>query len=179
MNQAVRQHRHSFTTITAPRYILTKIQECALVHLGLKDMFKLRDRMEGQLYYDRLKSDIWSEYAFEKTIGKSFDWEKRKNKGYKRKYYQFQNKSIQLIHFNSEFPPRIISNTTDYIVFIYIKPESKLLLSGLASKSVIESYGKLKNGQLEFSSFDILEVFSNYEELIEKLTRHTTKAIKT
>ena len=88
MNKLILSQLTHFKRVNIPKYIESKIQATALKHLDLSDMGKLRDRMEGQVYYSKLRTDIFSEFAFENIIGiRNFDWEKRSVKSFKRKKY--------------------------------------------------------------------------------------------
>ena len=83
MNKVILNQLTHFKRVNIPKYIESKIQMTALNHLNLTDMGKLRDRMEGQIYYSKLRTDIFSEFAFENLIGiRKFDWEKRSIKSY-------------------------------------------------------------------------------------------------
>ena len=58
MNKLILNQLTYFKRVSVPKYIESKIQMTALKHLDLSDMGKLRDRMEGQLYYNKLRTDI-------------------------------------------------------------------------------------------------------------------------
>ena len=107
-----------FNLVRVPKYINNKIQECALSHLKLKDMGQLRDRMEGQMYYNNLRNNILTEYALESILFKSsFDWARRMNINYKRKAYCVDGFNIELITFGKDTLPRIkLSKTNLYIL---------------------------------------------------------------
>ena len=68
MNKLILSQLTHFKRVNIPKYIESKIQTTALKHLDLSDMGKLRDRMEGQFYYTKLRTDIISEFAFENSI---------------------------------------------------------------------------------------------------------------
>lgn len=172
MNKEILEHIDKFRLVKVPRYIEQKIQRCALSHLGLRDMGQLRDRMEGQAYYNKLKRDVLSEFAFENVLGMNgFDWKKREVKGYKRKQYNFDFGSVSLVAFSGQEIPKISTKHLSNFVFIYVNPEFRVYVSGLARKSVISQslsnvvYLENQSSVIEFKEFEKLEDFGSFEEL--------------
>ncbi|QCX40044.1 hypothetical protein FF125_16925 [Aureibaculum algae] len=168
----IKQISH-FKTVKVPIYINVKIQECALNHLNLKDMGQLRDRMEGQMYYNKLRSNIMSEFALENILFKtSFDWDKRMDKSYKRKPYSIEDFKVHLITFNTNNFPKISVAHTNLCIMANATEDSKVYLSGLATKELIKSSGlNIRNDIFEMKSFDKLIPFSTQEDLIEVLNK--------
>ena len=141
MNRLLIDKLSYFKKVIVPKYIEIEIQSVALKHLKLPDMGKLKDRMEGQLYYDNLKIDLMAEYSFEKAIGlKHFDWSRREKKSYKRKIYNFGDKSLQIETFQGDFLPRINQIAASNIVFVYVNPDNRVYISGIAKKNIINKY---------------------------------------
>lgn len=167
MEKEILDQLEHFKIVKVPRYLTDKIQSCALNHLNLKDMGQLRDRMEGQLYYDKLKDDILAEYAFEKLCSKTtFDWDKRMNKRYKRKSYIIQDLKIQLITFNPLKMPKISLEHTNLCILVWVLENSKVYLSDLATKELFYKYGvNIRNNIYELKKFDKLIPFSSKKEL--------------
>ena len=157
-----------FKKVNIPKFIDVRIQETALLHLKLSDMGKLRDRMEGQLYLDKLKNDIFSEYAFENTIGlRKFNWEKRDKKYYKRKHYNFDNKTLNIITFTEDYFPKISIKHITNCVFINVNLELSAFVSGLASKSAISRIADESDSKIiEIKDFKDFKSFSTLEELV-------------
>jgi hypothetical protein len=171
MNKQILSQLSCFKRVNIPKYIETKIQITALQHLGLSDMGKLRDRMEGQFYYSKLKTDIFSEYAFENIIGiKKFDWEKRSIKNYERKKYIFGDKVLNIIPFDNDNLPQINTENVTNCIFVHVNIDNRVLLSGLATKSYInEIVKKNKSKIIEIAEFQNLIEFSSIDELISKM----------
>ncbi len=171
MNKVIFNQLSYFKRINIPKYIESKIQIIALKHLNLSDMGKLRDRMEGQLYYNKLRTDIFSEFAFENTIGiRKFDWEKRSIKSFVRKKYIFENKVLNIIPFVNENLPIISSEHLKNCIFAYVNIDNRVLLSGLATKSQLnEISDKQQSKIIEISEFKNLIEFSSKEDLISKM----------
>ncbi len=169
--------RDNFKKLNTKRPITGKIQECALNHLNLKDMGQLRDRMEGQMYYNKLRNNILCEYAFEKILFKSsFDWDKRMNKNYKRKPYFIEGFNIHLLTFSTDNFPKISLDHTNLCVLGRATEDSKVYLSGLATKELIKTNGtKIRNQIYELRNFDQLIEFSTPQELIVKLKENSIK----
>lgn len=171
MNKLILKQLTYFNRINVPKYIEAKIQMTALNHLDLSDMGKLRDRMEGQSYYNKLKTDIFAEFAFESIIGiRNFDWEKRSIKSFKRKKYIFENKKLNIILFENENFPKINTEHIDNYIFAYVNMDNRVLLSGLATKSYIIDIAMKKNEKvIEITDFQNLIEFSSIDDLISKM----------
>lgn len=171
MNKQILSQLSYFKRVNIPKYIEAKIQMIALKHLDLSDMGKLRDRMEGQSYYSKLKTDIFSEYAFENSIGiKFFDWEKRSIKNYARKKYIFGDKVLHIISFDNDNLPQINTENITNCIFAHVNIDNRVLLSGLATKDYIdEIVKKNKSKIIEISAFQNLVEFSSIDELTFKM----------
>ena len=171
MNKLILKQLTYFNRINVPKYIEAKIQMTALNHLDLSDMGKLRDRMEGQSYYNKLKTDIFAEFAFESIIGiRNFDWEKRSIKSFKRKKYIFENKELNIILFENENFPKINTEHISNYIFAYVNMDNRVLLSRLATKSYIIEIAMKKNEKvIEITDFQNLIEFSSIDDLISKL----------
>jgi len=168
MNKVFINQIHCFKRVLVPRYIELKIQNVALIHLNLSDMGKLNDRMEGQLYYEKLKIDLLAEFAFEKVIGiKEFDWVKRENKNYIRKHYYFSEKSLNIVTFNGNNLPNLNQISNSNIVFAYVNPDNRVYISGLATKKIVNDLNInskfTSNEDIDFGKFSS---FQSVEELV-------------
>jgi hypothetical protein len=170
MNKIILNQLTHFNRVNIPKYIESKIQSTALVHLDLSDMGKLRDRMEGQSYYNKLRTDIVAEFAFENIIGiRSFDWEKRNHKGFQRKKYFFDNKQLNLIAFENESLPKISIDHVENCVFIYVSVD-RVFMSNLATKSYLNQISnKQKSSIIDITEFQDLIEFTSLDELISKM----------
>lgn len=173
MHKKVLKNINLFKLVKVPRHLESQIQKCALKHLELKDMGQLRDRMEGQAYYDRLKNDILSEYAFETLIGiTKFDWKKREVKGYKRNLYYVNSTPLRLIVFSGNELPKISTKDINNSVFVYVNPELRVYISGIAKKSDLEKelsqFHKVthpRSAVIEYTNFANLKAFSGIDDL--------------
>jgi hypothetical protein len=163
-----------FMPISIPRILDSDVQQCAIEHLNVRDIGQLRDKYEGQRYYEKLRMDIFSEYAFEKALEfGDFDWDYRKNKYYSRCTYDFNNNKVNLIHFTSDSLPLVDFNIIQNAVFVYIKPDYKVYLSGVATKKILientrssSIYNPFNKNLKEVSNFKNFLPFKNKEELI-------------
>jgi hypothetical protein len=63
--QEVKSKLHSFKP---PVPLRQKVTDFTVKHLGVKDLFKVRDRFEGASYYDRLQTRVYSLAAVEKFL---------------------------------------------------------------------------------------------------------------
>ncbi|WP_320019655.1 hypothetical protein [Labilibaculum manganireducens] len=171
MNKVLLNQLVYFKRVNIPKYIEANIQSIALKHLELPDMGKLRDRMEGQLYYSRLREDIFSEYAFENLIGlRKFDWDKRTKKNYNRKKYVFENKTLNLVLFAGNSLPKFSADHVSNCIFVHVNTDSRVLVSGLATKSMIDKMTVEQDSRIiEFADFKGLLEYNSMEELIMKM----------
>lgn len=171
MNKILLSQIHHFKRVTIPRYFESKIQAIALKHLNLTDMGKLRDRTEGQSYFNKLKTDIFAEYAFENIIGMhKFNWEARDAKNFKRKKYIFQEKQLQLITFENDSLPKIDSLNLCNSIFINVNTDNRVLVSKLATLKELEKIATIQESRvLEISEFKNLKDFSTLNEMISLL----------
>ena len=171
MNKVLLSQLVYFKRINIPKYIEANIQLAALKHLELPDMGKLRDRMEGDLYYNRLRDDMFSEYAFENIIGlRKFDWDKRGKKNYLRKKYIFENKTLNLILFLGDSLPKFSADHVSNCIFVYVNADGRVLVSGLANKSMIAEKVAEQNSKIvEFTDFTDLLEYKSIDDLILKM----------
>lgn len=171
MNSVLLNQLKYFKRVNVPKYVEVRLQKTALIHLDLPDMGKLRDRMEGQLYYDRLKTDIFAEYAFENIIGlRKFDWNKRDNKDYVRKKYVFDNKKLTIITFVGDYLPKFSSEHINNCIFIFVNSGNRVLVSGLATSSKMKEIMIKQNSKvIEVNDFKELINYSTVDELLIKM----------
>lgn len=150
--------------VKTPRYLETKVQECALSHLNLQDMGKLRDRMEGQHYYSSLKRDLLATYAFEKSIlQQEYDWESRMAKNGVITSYEVEGFKISIVAYDSKSIIKF-NNTLDnsnFVIFGYIHPNSKVYLSGVHKYSNIQTNLSCDEN---IRSKDVIELLSRIEK---------------
>ena len=158
---------HFFKRVSVPRYNELQIQAIALKHLGLPDMGKLKDRVDGQLYYDKLKIDLLAEFAFEKIIGmKDFDWVKRENKNYIRKHYSIEGKPLQIVTFIEKYLPKQNQISCNNVVFAYVNPDNRVYISGLFTKRVLSDLiNNSKSTTCEITDFGKFISLQHVEEL--------------
>lgn len=171
MHKEILSKLNFFQRINVPKYIEPKIQKIALTHLNLTDMGKLRDRFEGQLYYDKLKTDLIAEFSFEKLLGyKNFDWSIREVKNYKRKQYSFDNKELTIVTITKSRLPKINLDKLKNTVFIYVNVDNRIYVSGVATKTRLQELSISNPSKIqEFSDFESLIQFNSINELTEIL----------
>ncbi|WP_096427929.1 hypothetical protein [Labilibaculum antarcticum] len=171
MNKVLINQLVYFKRVNIPKYIEANIQLIALKHLDLADMGKLRDRVEGDLYYSSLRNDIFSEYAFENLIGlRKFDWDKRTKKNYSRKKYIFEDKMLNLIVFVGDSLPKFSADHVSNCIFVYVNTDSRVLVSGLATKSMIDEVVAENNSKIiEYTDFKTLIEYGSVDDLVVKM----------
>lgn len=163
--------KKNFHKIELPRYVEVKIQEVALCHLELEDMGKLRDKYDAQSYFNNLRIDISSEFAFEKFLGLGeFDWERRKQKSYNRLEYNLFNIKIRLLPYSKEKRINLTENQLCHHVLIYHKPERNYFIGGIIFKQDIQktlkdsSYESLLGIQFD-PDYEQMKKFENLQDL--------------
>jgi hypothetical protein len=170
--------KKNFHKIELPRYVEIKIQEVALCHLELEDMGKLRDKYDAQAYYNNLRVDISSEFAFEKFLGfGEFDWEKRRKKSYNRLEYNLFNSIIRLLPFSKDRKIIIPQNQINHHILVYHKPDRHYFIGGLIPKSNIKKFiNESSNDSIlgvQFDpDYDQMRKFENLQDLGEILKFH-------
>jgi hypothetical protein len=171
MNLSILKYQDSFKLVKTPRYIDLKIQECALSHLNLKDMGQLRDKLDGQSYYNSLRRDIIAEYAFEKVLGiQPFDWNKRLSKAYQRKQYKFGDDQIAIVTFQGLDLPKLPYSSKNHVVLIFVNPGYGAYVCGLLISSYKKGDWKNNNLTLDSIDFEELKSFESVEELTNLLS---------
>jgi hypothetical protein len=151
--------------------VYQKLQKIALKHLKVSDMNKLRDRYEGQKFYDSFLIRSYAEIAMEKLLEEDvINWDlKDDNKSYKPKF-TYKGQSVELISANLESYPLVPRGTYDIGIVAFINVDSReIQLLGYASQqeliSHIDSYSmspmfeNLYFGHLK--TFDFLTLFQN------------------
>ncbi len=169
-----------FNKVFVPKFIEAKIQECAIEHLGVRDIGKLRDKFEGQRYYDSLRLDIISEFVFEKFLDLGdFEWDKRRIKNYQRNSYEFGIHQIKVVNFSVGSFPKLNPQAISNIVFTYIKPDLKCYISGIGTREIISNisespleYNPLNPELKEIRDFKKLVPFEDLNGLLQALKLH-------
>lgn len=113
--------------IDLPTGLRIQIQNLAVKKLGLRDLFQLKDRFDGQAYMDNLMIKIFSLYIVSKTIdinSTNFDdLESIINDDFTR--VEFENKYYRIIPFYFGTLPIVYPTITDPIIFCAIKNDFK------------------------------------------------------
>lgn len=152
-----------------PIYYKTKISQTdfkalqgyAVDHLGVKNIYALRDKFEGERYYNQFLQKSFAELAFQNYVGESFfQLGEKSNKDFKPNFI-LNNKRVEVIDCSFEEFPRIPVGDYDSLIFCFvnlssrdvwiagilnrdeaIKASNQNLLSPMFKKSF---YGVLKN----------------------------------
>lgn len=155
-----------------------KIQECTLELLELKDFGQLRDRYEGQMFYDRFTREMMSEIALEKLLDIKFiDWEaKRTIKGCPNVLIYNNLKVGVTANEFAEYPILIDEEITLPQVFTIKKGSDYIYICGLATTRILEENSKkipltpmALGRKAIFTGFDKLLMFDSTEKIEELL----------
>lgn len=147
------------------------IDNCALKHLKVDNIYKLKDIHEGASYYENLKNTSLAQVAVEKLIGVKFiDWERKQQfKNYKP-ILNVSNQKIEIIACPFGDLPLIKKDTLENVIICLISDNRVVTICG---------YINLKNEGIEFlqsshvvmqtigrfTSFSLVQPFNNIEEL--------------
>lgn len=114
-----------------------RLQKIALKHLNVPDMNKLRDKFEGQKYYNSFLLKAFAELTFEKVTGQEiYNWEQKElQKAYKPNL-ELEGKSVELIFADLDSYPLIPRGNYDIGVIIFINIDSRdTMVMGYASQT--------------------------------------------
>lgn len=97
-----------------------KLQKIALQHLGLTNINHIRDRFEGQAYYDNFLAKAYSELAFQKIFKEDVLKIENKIKKTYSPQFQISEKKIQIIYAKTNEYPIIPKTQFDVAVIIFV-----------------------------------------------------------
>ncbi|MDR2284320.1 MAG: hypothetical protein LBE37_13970 [Sphingobacterium sp.] len=116
-----------------PIYYKTKISQTefktlqgyAVDHLGVKNIYALRDKFEGERYYNQFLQRSFAELAFQNYIGESFfQLEEKSNKDFKPDF-ALDNKKVEVIDCSFEEYPKIPAGDYDSLIFCFVNLSSR------------------------------------------------------
>lgn len=113
-----------------------EVQKTAINHLGLKDIFQLRDRFEGQAYMDKLMLKVSSLFILEKDRGINFiDWDTIKwDKKADYTLIKIKDTSYRVIPFFYGSLPIVSTTIKEPIIFCAIRADfQKGIICGVLS----------------------------------------------
>lgn len=97
-----------------------QLQRYAASHLGVKDIYSLKDKFEGERYYNEFLQRSFAELAFQDyTNIEHFDISDKELKNFKP-YFNLDGSEIQLISCDFEEYPRIPKGDYDSLVVCYV-----------------------------------------------------------
>ena len=147
------------------------IDNCALKHLKVDNIYKLKDIYEGASYYENLKNTSLAQVAVEKLLGIKFiDWEKKQQfKNYKPTL-NISDIKIEIVACPFGELPLIKKDTLDNIIICLVADNRVVTVCG---------YMNLKNNEIQFlrsshvvmktigrfTSFELIKPFNNLEEI--------------
>lgn len=152
-----------------------KIEKCVLESWNIGNMISLRDKYEGDAFFERFLKRIISVIILENLLKKEFiDWDTINPKSYKPEL-NIKGKSIDVITSNfGEFPVINIENNNPAIIAIK-KDDKNVWICGFAEIETLNSRQDEKllksgatkgfNNKTAFIGFDELKFFRTIEDL--------------
>lgn len=143
------------------------LKNLALKHLGINNINKLRDRFEGQVYFNNFLIRSYGEIALEKFLGLSVVDLSRKES--QRNYIpsiKINSKVITIIAFTFNESPKILKADFDLAVFIVVNLEKRTcdILGFLHRDKLIQFADSKLLSPLDETRY--LGVFKTFEELL-------------
>ena len=159
-----------------PVFHLTSIlkrqtEEIVLAHLGLKTMGQVRDKYEGQRYYDKIYRKLITFHCLEKMSGKSVlsRFMIKANKAVNLSKVHFNGKYVSVTDFIFGEIPLIDMQTSTDTVIICIKNDYRTayFCGSLPKEEILIKSNFIKTDNLAtknykyLQAFDVLKPFSN------------------
>lgn len=159
------EYLRSYIHIKLTRTEELLIREAVMQHLGLSNLNQLRDRFEGQAFYEKTIKNIGSLLALQKYLNIELIDLDKANLSTFQSYIKYNGKKILVHVFDFGTLPLIkINEIKNSTFFIIQKDNLTFVLCGLASKEVIKKNlakaSKVKSSAdkyMDFTGFKFLE----------------------
>lgn len=131
--------------MTCPQVRLTKtdevlIRDSAMNHLGLTNLNQMRDRYEGQAFFEKTMKNVGGLNSLQKYLNIDIIDSNKLSLGDFQPYIMIDGIKVNINVFDFGTLPQInIKNIKNPIFFIIQKDRLTFLLCGLASKDVIKN----------------------------------------
>lgn len=140
------------------------IRNSAMNHLGLTNLNQMRDRYEGQAFFDKTMKNIGGLMALQKHLNVEIIDSDKVNLGDFQPYIKLEGKKVDINVFDFGTLPLININDIKNPVFFIIQKDSlTFLLCGLASKEVVKN--NLAETSVVQSSTEIFMDFIGFKHL--------------
>ncbi|MGF7075101.1 hypothetical protein [Mucilaginibacter sp. 3215] len=146
------------------RYELLK--NIALKNLGIKNLNQLRDRFEGQVYFNNFLVRSYGEIALEKLLGTTnINAVRKANEKNYIPAFSLNGKKISLITFQFGELPRILNSNFDFAVFIAVNIGNRTceILGFINQEKLIQLIDRKSLSPLDEKNY--LGVFKTFDEL--------------
>lgn len=116
------------------------IRNSAMSHLGLTNLNQMRDRYEGQVFFEKTMKNIGGLMALQKHLNRELIDSDKVNLGDFQPYIKLDGKKVNINVFDFGSLPIIkIKDIKNPVFFIIQKDSLTFLLCGLATKEVIKN----------------------------------------
>jgi hypothetical protein len=171
----VLKYKTLFHVVDVPYRDIHLIQNKVLKELKLKDLNELRDRFEGEQFYNNRLSKCLPIVSLEKLLKiKLFDWEKSELKDIQSNIIISDTKiSLNLSLYGGT--PEIDKDTDLPAIFFILNNRKEVWICGFASNGTIKKHqgkqrtigiGSKSKEVVEFTGFNHLKKFDSLEELL-------------
>jgi hypothetical protein len=143
------------------------LKTLALKNLGIKNINHLRDRFEGQAYFNNFLIRSYGEITLERYLTMPFiDSLRKENERNYTPSFKINTKKISLIVFTFGENPKILKRDFDLAIFIVVNLENRTgeILGFLNRQKLIELIDRKVLSPLDEKSH--LGVFKTFEELL-------------
>jgi hypothetical protein len=149
------------------------LKNLALKNLGIKNINHLRDRFEGQAYFNNFLIRSYGEIALQKILGTlDIDATRKGNEGGYMPIFKINNKKICLITFAVGENPKISKTDFDIAVFVMVNIENRIceILGFMNHQNLAQLIDRKSLSPLDEKNY--LGVFKTFDELspINKLS---------
>ena len=142
------------------------LKNIALNNLGIKNINHLRDRFEGQVYFNNFLIRSYGEIALERFLGThSIDIVKKENEKNYSPSFEINSQNVSPISFSFGENPKIAKRDFDIAVFVVVNLENTTgeILGFLNREKLIQLIDRKLLSPLDEKSH--LGVFKTFEEL--------------
>lgn len=137
-----------------------QLQKIAVSHLGVKDVYALKDKFEGERYYNQFLQRSFAEIALQQYIGETFfEISEKNNKDFKPSF-RFKGAEIQIVDCSFDEFPRVPVGNYDSLIICFVNLTSRdVWIAGKMNRktAISESDTNLLSPMYKKSSYGLLK----------------------
>lgn len=158
-----------------------KVQDTVLEILNLKNLNHLRDKFEGQAFFNKVSTFLFGMQVLENLLGQPIiNWKKLKKKEFQSDLSLLEL-DVKVVIFKMGELPVIDAENQSPIIFILKRNDTSGWICGIANVAVlnevqnrqtIPNTGSDYSGRVSFVGFNKLEKFESLDELKKGLSKN-------